>query len=504
MAEAAFSGAHSAQRHLVRGASWIFVLRWGLRLNGLVTTIIVARLLTPADYGVVAIAALIVGIIEVFGNAGQWAAIVRHPNPTRAHYDAAWTISLMFAFALGLIMLAATPLTVIYFHEPRSKLVLEFLALRMALSGFENIGTVNFQRNLQFHKQVLFRSSVAGIGFVVVVGSALLLRNYWALVIGILGKEVATIALSYVMEPYRPRLSTSKIPELFSFSFWILFRGIGTYVQDNIDRLAIGGFAGTDAMGRYNVGRDVASNPVNEANYPILSALFPVMVKVSHDRAAQRELVQHAIYWSAVICTSISIGVAVVASDMVDLILGPKWSAVKPLVPWLSLYYGVGGLTASVYQTLEAMGAAGTSARLQWLRVFGLSIVVIPAAWYFRDLQAVAIANFLVGLAIAPSLFRALGKALDIRMVDFVQMMWRPFAAAFAMAAALNVLNSAIPFSGLPRLGVDVIAGAAVFGTSLMMLWFIVGRPEGPERWVHAGLHHCLARFVSVADAETS
>lgn len=482
----------------------MIALRWAVRLTGLVSTIILARLLTPADYGIVAIATLILGIIEVFGDAGQVIAIIRHPNPTREHYNAAWTISLMFGFGLALIVLAAAPLTVIYFHEPRSKLVLEILALRTALSGFQNIGTVNFQRNFQFHKAFQLAAGVTLVQFVIVVTSAYLLRNYWALVIGILGKQVATVALSYVMEPYRPRISTSKIPELFSFSFWILFRKIGTAVQNDIDRFAIGGFAGAAAMGRYDVGRDLAASPVVEASYPILNALYPVMAKVSRDPTARRELVQSVLYWSALICASIAVGVAMVANDMVDLVLGPKWNAVKPLVPWLSLYYGIGALTASVYQTLEAMGAAGSSARLQWLRVFGLSLLVIPAAWYFRDLRTVAIATFIAGVVIAPTLFVALGKALDMRMLDFVQVLWRPFAAAMAMATVLHAINGTIPFAGPPRLVLDVITGATVFGATLMLLWFIVGRPEGPETWLHAGLSHCLARFVRVADAETS
>src|SRR5262252_7747121 len=191
----------SPMRHMMRGTAWMIALRWAMRLTGLASTIVLARLLTPEDYGVVAIATLILGTIEVLSEAGQANAIIRHPNPTREHYDAVWTMSVILWLALALIVLAATPLTVTYFHEPRARPVLEVLALRTALGGFQNVGTVNFQRNIQFHKQFQLNVGTAAVMFVTVITSALILRNYWALVIGIMSKQISNVVLSYALEP---------------------------------------------------------------------------------------------------------------------------------------------------------------------------------------------------------------------------------------------------------------------------------------------------------------
>jgi len=118
----------SVHRHMLGGSAWAIALRWSVRLTGLVSTVVLARLLTPADYGVVAIAMLIVGTIEVFAQTGQYSVIIRHPSPTREHYDSAWTVSLLLGFALGFIVLGAAPLAAIYFHEPRSTTIVEILA----------------------------------------------------------------------------------------------------------------------------------------------------------------------------------------------------------------------------------------------------------------------------------------------------------------------------------------------------------------------------------------
>ncbi len=91
----------SLTRHMARGSAWTVFGRWCDRLTGVVSTVILARLLTPTDYGIVAIATLVVSLVEVFSRTGQGAAVVRHPNPTREHYDLAWTVSLGTGFVLG-------------------------------------------------------------------------------------------------------------------------------------------------------------------------------------------------------------------------------------------------------------------------------------------------------------------------------------------------------------------------------------------------------------------
>src|SRR5512135_3629299 len=90
--------------HIARGSAWAMAARWTNRLLGLINTIVLARLLTPVDFGVVAIAMLISGAIEIFGQTGQWLAIIRHPSPTREHYDSAWTVSLLLNFVLGTLI----------------------------------------------------------------------------------------------------------------------------------------------------------------------------------------------------------------------------------------------------------------------------------------------------------------------------------------------------------------------------------------------------------------
>lgn len=101
-------------RALAHGSAWMVGLRWAMRGLGLLSTFILARLLTPADFGLVAMAMLVVGLVEVFGQAGQQLALIRIPDPVRADYDAAWTLGILIGFSVALVLWAISPLAALY------------------------------------------------------------------------------------------------------------------------------------------------------------------------------------------------------------------------------------------------------------------------------------------------------------------------------------------------------------------------------------------------------
>jgi O-antigen/teichoic acid export membrane protein len=248
-----------------------------------------------------------------------------------------------------------------------------------------------------------------------------------------------------------------------------------------VDRVAIGGFAGSDAMGRYYVATDIATSPSQELVGPMMSVLFPVMATVQSERDKRRKLYLTVLYWSALICASTAIGVALVADDMVDLVLGPQWQDVKPLIPWLALSYGVLGLTSGAYTALDTIGRPLISARLQWLRLIGFILAMFPVAFIFRNLEAVAALRLIITIVTAPALFFALMEPFDLLPSDFVTVLWRPISAGLLMALAVAGMNHFVPLVGSSRLVLDILVGATSYFGALLIFWLFAGRPDGPE-----------------------
>jgi lipopolysaccharide exporter len=482
MAHPAFPGQKTPGVHVLRGSAWMVGLRWAIRLTGVVSTVILARLLTPTDFGVVAIAMIVVGLLEMLSQTGQNLAIIRHQGPTREHYDSAWTISVLLGFGTALAIIILAPLTKVYFHEPRSVLVMQCLALRAALSGLENIGTIDFNRDLRFGRVFGYNLYAKLFSFGVTVALAVIFRNYWALVAGIVSGQLARTILSYILHPYRPRLSFREVSGIWSFSIWTLLQSIGFYLSSQLGYIAVGGIAGAASMGRYAVATDVASSPSGEINGPMITVLYPVMARLQDDPAQLRQLYLKSLAWSAVICASTSVGVALVAPEMVRLVLGPRWTDIVPLMIWLAMAAGFSGLRSGAYTLLDAIGLPHVGARLQWLRGILLAIAVFPVAYLTHNLVAIAATQFVATAIFVPSLFAAVGRRIGISLRDYLLALWRPFTAAGLMALTVIWVNSLVAIAGNVKLVVDVVLGAAAFCGAILCLWIASGCPPSPER----------------------
>ncbi len=478
---------------MLRGSVWMIALRWTIRLTGLISTIILARLLIPADFGIVAMAMVVVGMLELLNQTGQKLAIIRHEEPTREHYDTAWTLSVILGLLIGAAIVLVAPFTSFYFHEPRAVPVMQFLALRAVIGGFENIGTVDFRRDLRFDRFFRYNMYPKLISFFVTITLALIWRNYWALVAGIITSQLALNISSYVMHPYRPRFSLAKIGEIWSFSGWTLFRTIGIYLNAQIDQVAVGGVFGATIMGRYSVAADLASSPLDEVNGPMVAVLYPVMSRVQRDAPRLRALYLRTLYWSAIICASASVGVTMVAHDMVRFVLGEKWLIAEPLVGWLAISAGLLGLSSGAYTTFDALGKPHLGARMQWVRLLFLAVAIIPVALYAQFPRYIAATRMVVTAVFMPTLLFAVGREVGMSWRDYLKALWRPFVAAAIMAVVIYPVNRIVPPSNL-RLLFDILLGAASFGSALLSLWWFSGAPDTPERDIVTLVYRHLGR----------
>ncbi|HEX4078385.1 MAG TPA: oligosaccharide flippase family protein [Rhizomicrobium sp.] len=467
--------------HLLHGSFWMIAARWAIRFSGAVSTVILARLLTPSDFGIVAMAMILVGMLEVINQTGQKLVIIRHPNPARADYDTCWTISILLGLTIAALIIAIAPLSERYFHDARVLPVMQCLALRSALGGFENVGVLDFRRDLTFDRLFRYTLYPKLITFFITIFLALALRSYWALVSGMISTVVVTNVLSYTMHRYRPSFSLEKLPEVWSFSFWTLVRAIGWYLNFQVDLFAIGGVAGAAAMGRYSVASDVAAAPSRELNDPLVATLYPVMSKVQHDYPRLKELYLQVLCWSAIICASTSVGIALVARDTITIFLGPKWLSLAPLVPWLALSTGMLGLASGAYSVFDSIGVPQIGARMQWLRVTILAVAIAPVVLLTRNLEWLAAIRLAATLLFMPTLFFAVGRAIGVSPWEYFRVFWRPFSATAVMTAVVLMINLIGLGSPIARLPIDAAAGAIAFVVSVYLLWHLSGRPESAE-----------------------
>jgi lipopolysaccharide exporter len=485
----------SPLRQIALGSAWLVAARWSLRGIGLISTIILARLLRPADFGVVAMAMVTYVFIRVFADTGQALAVIRHADPTAEHFDTAWTMSVCGGVLVALLLIASAPLAGWYYHDPRVVPVILVLALVPFIEGFTNIGVVvGFRRDLSFNKEFLFMVVRKLSAFVVTVTAALILRNYWALVIGIVCGMVLTVAASYWLHPYRPRFRLTRLREIWSFSGWTQFGEIGDFLGNQADQIVVGGLAGAVQMGAYNVASDLATAPTNEFIMPTTRAMFPVYATLLRDPPRLARSFLDVLALTALVALSTSVGVALVAPDMVAVVLGPRWAPAAALIPWLAVGGGVTGLTRGVMTVVSVTGHA----RLNAMRSWTFAALLVPAtiaAGLRWGVPGIAAARMAVTVLFLPVIFYTLMQATPITARQIAGCLWRPALAALAMAAAVLLSGTHAITPAALRLACNVGLGAATFTAAALALWFLAGRPEGAESMLIAQLGAAAGRL---------
>lgn len=466
--------------HLARGSAWMIAARWTMRLIGLVSTVILARLLTPEDFGVVAIALIIVGLLETIAYVGVDLALMRPGHDTREHYDTAWTIQLIQGAFISCVLLAIAPWVASLFSEPRAALVVQVIALRPLISGFQNIGIVAFRKELDFAKDFRFSLYTKLINFLVIVGVALVLRNYWALVIGMVSSTLIEIALSYTMHPYRPKLSLARKSELWGFSQWLIISRAGAYLTRKTDEFVVGRLLGTGAMGGYHVASELATMPTTELVMPLRRAMFPTLSKAAQDSESLERLFLTSFSAIAVVSFSVGFGLSSIAPELVPIVLGTLWASAVIPITWLAIFGAFSALILALEMLLWVAGKTRASAAQSWLEL-GLLLPTVYFAVQASGIQGAAMARLAVTITVVPVMIYFASNACKFRQSKLYGALWRPLLAGLLMTLMLYVIAASSVEPGVLMLFAKVAAGIVIYPCALLLLWLLAGRPPGLE-----------------------
>lgn len=453
-------------------------MRWALRLTGLISTAILARLLLPADFGIVAMAAVFAGLLDTAAYTGVDLALIRAGENTPERMNSAWSIQLIQAWAVALLILAVSPLAVAYFHEPRVATVMFWLAAKSVIDGLQNIGIVEFRKELNFSKEFRFNLYGKLLNLAIVIGAAFYFRNYLALVIGLVSSSAMSVVLSYVMHPYRPRWSLAEARHLWSFSNWLLVSRVGSFLSRKADEFIVGGAVGSAALGNYHIATEIATMPTTELVMPMRRALFPTLSTLQQDPTAFRSATLHTFGGLAAVCFLLGFGLFATAREAVALVLGPQWQAAVPLIQWLAIYGAFTGLASILEVPMWVNGKTHVSAIQSWVELAGLVPLLIVAV-HWRGIEGAAMSRAAIAAAVLPMMLWLASRVCPISFGDLVRALWRPLASGILMILCLGALP--LFASTVLSLIIKTTLGAFVYILSLTALWWVSGQSKGIE-----------------------
>ena len=478
------SAGQNISSRVMKGAAWMAFTRFGTRILGMLSTIVLARLLVPDDFGIVALASSYYAILEGMSALNFKQALIKYRDADDNDYNTAWTLNVYRGILLCVIILASSLFIPDLMDEPRLAPVILLVAAIPLIEGFENPKFIIFEKNLDFTREMVITLGTKVLTLIVTIYLAFSMRSYWALIIGLVFGAAVRVIISFMMVRFRPRFSLASFSRLFSFSAWMSGVNLLQSLSANLDKFFVGYFLGTAKTGIFHIGRTVAFMPTNEMVMPLNRALYPGFTMIVDKKDYMREKVLESVQFLAGLSQPIGIGFALIAPEFIYLVYGPKWLEAIPIVQVLA--------ATSAFAMMGTIGifvamAHGNTKYLFFreLVVFlALPVFVVTGVHYYGFIGAV---YGIAGRLILQMLLNMLivQKLLDLPFLRLLFAPWRSMVSAAVMALCLWALNPYLPHDTIAdqsfAMAAKIGCGGLAYAVTHMLLWMMVGKPRGFE-----------------------
>ena len=456
---------------MVGGLAWTAGVKWASQLLTWAITIIVARLLTPADFGLVGMAAIFLGLITLLNEFGLGTAIVTFHGLEDKELAQLHTISVLIGLVSFLLSCGlAVPLG-IFFRAPKLPMVIVVTATGFLVVAYRTVPYSVLQKEMRFKLLAILEGVQVVAQSVSTLIFAVLGFGYWALVIGGLVGKIASSAMPFVYKPLwfaRPRWES--IERELRFSWHVIVGRLYYYAYDNADLLIIGRVLGEVPLGAYSLAYNLAHLPADKFATLIVRVAPSLFAAVQNDLASLRRYLRNLTQGIALVVFPAGIGTALVAPEAVHLVLGNKWQAAIVPLELLALYACFRAIRTLFSPLLNALNEPQVVKRNHFV-----ILAVLPVSFYIASrwgtAGVAACWAFLFPILSLPLILAAL-KRLEMSKREYLTALWPALSSSIPMAIAVALLRWWLPQS-VPlylRFGSEIFAGAAAY--SLILFTF--------------------------------
>lgn len=458
-------------RSLAAGIAWTGGITWLSQILSWASTLIVVHYLAPTDYGLIGMALVYLGLVQMASEFGVGAAIVRFRDLSSDQIKQFNSLSVI-AGSLGLLTSIAVAIPLgHFFREPRLPLVLGVMSSAFLISAFRIVPQALLNRRLQFRKLAVIDGTQSLIGACSTLSMAILGFGYWALALGFVISATVYTILLVVQNPEgfrRPRLAAIREP--LTFSSHMLLSRFAWYAYSNADFAVIGRLLGSAALGAYTLGWTLSGMTVEKITAVISRVTPAIFCKVQNDVAAVRRYLLLITEGLALVTFPACIGLALIADDFVRSVLGPRWIVAVVPVQLLALAATYRSLQPLIPQVLFALGQSRLNMNNAILTALVLPICFAVASRW--GIAGVAAAWLIIGpLMFSRLLLRTL-RLIDLPVRRYFLSVWPATSGCLVMVCAVIFVHRAFlggtrPFASL---AISIVVGALAYAVTLFML----------------------------------
>ncbi len=456
----------SLSKKVVKSSFWVLFSKGATRFLTFAKIILVTRLLFPEDMGLFGIAMLALATLEKLSLTGFEQAIVQKKDDVKPYLDTAWTVQLLRAVILSLILFWGAPYIALFFKEPGAEGLMRVIALGFLITGFNNIGVILFNRQIEFSR--LFRYEFWGsfADFIVSIGFALWLQNAWALILGYIARNIVRAIVSFCIQNRRPKLSLDwyKVKELLDYGQWVWAFSILMFLLTQGDDALVGRVLGAAALGLYQLAYKISYMPTTEVTHALLQVIFPALCRLQDDYNKLKSSLGKVFEMNTFISFPISVLIFSLADYFASVFLTEQWLPVVPVIRVLCFYSIARTINASLATVFNAIGKPKVVTVGFFIQFLFFAIIVYPFTKRW-GLIGTGFATIIPNILFFIYIVIRLNRTLDGGMLQILSRAIPPALGSLALWVAISFLKTPLPDPNLFSLTLLALSGAVAFLT---------------------------------------
>jgi len=408
-------------KEAIKGVKWASVSQLGRQIIQYTTTIILAALLTPSDFGLMAMAIVIVGFLEIFKDLGTAAAIIQNQNLSDESLSSIFWVNVGFGALVAFIVFLAAPLGAEFYNNSKIEDILKVLSISFIWSSFGIVQKKLLEKELKF--DLLAKIELIGVAIGAVVGITLALLEFgvWSLVFQSLSIAVITTSLLWIINSWRPTIffSYQKIKPIISYSLNLVGYNVFNYFVRNTDYLLIGKYLGERELGHYYLAYKIMLSPLQNVSLVVSRVIFPIYSKRQNDNERFRKIYSKVANAISFLTFPLMIGVFVLSDLFAVTFFNNKWDTA--LLALLLMILAPVGLIQSIATTTGSIYQA--KGKTDWMFRWGVISGIIYVTGFFIGLNwgviGVAVSYLISSIIMLYHVFAIPFKLIELKFSEF-------------------------------------------------------------------------------------
>jgi O-antigen/teichoic acid export membrane protein len=366
--------------NVIKGASWMSGFRIFTRALSFLKITILARVLTPSQFGIFGIATLVLAFLEMLTETGINVILIQSKKGIDDYINSAWVVSIIRGIVISLCIAISAPYLASFFNTPQATNILLLISVIPFVRGFINPSEVKLQKNLKFNYEFWFRSSIFTFDAFVAIIFVVLTHSVYGLAWGMIAGALLEVLLSFVLMKPVPRLSIRKdyFNEIFHKGKWVTMFGFFNYIAQNGDNLIVGKVMGASPLGIYSMAYNISTLPISEVTDVIGKVVFPVYAKIAGDVQRLKSAFVKSTLAVAFLTMTIGAILLFFPSQIIHIVLGDKWLSAVPVLRVLVVYGVLRAISGSASALFLGVEKQRYVTSMTFFRFAGLAITIYP------------------------------------------------------------------------------------------------------------------------------